>query len=112
PFDWQYFKRLRFRYYWKSWCQHSIFYLRYNQNYGATWRFNLDYFVYTKLFPPRENQKDTWTISWDLGKYCCCSAWYSNTVLLLFVHSVIYRIYKCRSAAWSYFFFLNFFSYG
>ena len=38
--------------------------------------------------------------------------WYGNAFLFLFFHSSVYRFYKCRSAAWSYFFFPDFFSNG
>ena len=60
-------------------------------------------------FPPERTKK-------ILGKFhgigANCIAWYNNAVLLLFIYSTFYRVYKRWLAAWGNFFILNFFPYG
>ncbi len=68
--------------------------------------------VYTEFFSAREDKKDTRTLSWDMGKYHCRSAWNGNTVLLLLIDSSVYWIYECGIAAWGYFFISHFFANG
>lgn len=52
-------------------------------------------------FPPGTNQENSWSISRNRGKHNRSPAWNSNTILFLLVYSVVYRLYKCRIAAWS-----------
>lgn len=71
-----------------------------------------NYFIYSKLFPAGTDKENSWKVSWYRRKYNFCAPWYGNAFLFLFFHSSVYRFYKCRSAAWSYFFFPDFFSNG
>ena len=80
--------------------------------YGTARRFNFDYLVYSKLFPARKNQKDTRQISRNMGEYHRRPARYGNTVLLVFLYSAVYRIYKRRLATWRYIFLFDFFTDG
>ena len=79
---------------------------------GSARRFNFDYLVYSKLFPARKSQKDTRQISRNMGEYHRRPARYGNTVLLVFFHSVVYRVYKRRFAAWRYILLFDFFADG
>src|SRR5699024_12669872 len=80
--------------------------------YGTAWRFDFDYLVYSKLFPARKNKKDTRQISRHMGEYHRSSARYGNTVLLVFLYSAVYRIYKHRLTTWSYLLLFDFFADG
>ena len=73
---------------------------------------DFNYFIYSKLFPAGTDKENSWKVSWYRRKYNFCAPWYGNAFLFLFFHSSVYRFYKCRSAAWSYFFFPDFFSNG
>ena len=79
---------------------------------GSIQFFVFDYFIYSKLFPAGTDKENSWKVSWYRRKYNFCAPWYGNAFLFLFFHSSVYRFYKCRSAAWSYFFFPDFFSNG
>lgn len=63
-------------------------------------------------FPPERAKKDTRQISRHMGEYHRSSARYGNTVLLVFFHSVVYRVYKRRFAAWRYILLFDFFADG
>ena len=63
-------------------------------------------------FPPERAKKDTRQISRNMGEYHRRSARYGNTVLLVFFHSVVYRVYKRRFAAWRYILLFDFFADG
>ena len=93
-------------------CQRSIFYLRYHKNYGTARRVDFDYLVYSKLFSARKNKKDTRQISRNMGEYHRRPARYGNTVLLVFLYSAVYRVYKRRFAAWRNIFLFDFFANG
>ena len=56
---------------------------------------------YIQSYFPRNGQRNSWKVSWYRRKYNFCAPWYGNTVLLVFFHSVVYRVYKRRFAAWS-----------
>ena len=98
------FERLWLGYHEQNRRQRSILHLRYHKNYGIARRVDFDYLVYSKLFPAGKNKKDTRQISRNMGKYYRRPAWYGNTVLLVFLYSAVYRLYKCRFAAWRYIF--------
>lgn len=90
----------------------QFFCLRHNQNHGVVRGSDFNYFIYSKLFPAGTGKENSWKVSWYRRKYNFCAPWYGNAFLFLFFHSSVYRFYKCRSAAWSYFFFPDFFSNG
>src|SRR5699024_12076012 len=81
-----------------------------SKTYGTAWRCDFDYLVYSKLFPARKNKKDTRQISRHMGEYHRSSARYGNTVLLVFLYSAVYRIYKRRLTTWSYILLFDFFA--
>ena len=47
-----------------------------------------------------------------MGEYHRSSARYGNTVLLVFLYSAVYRIYKRRLTTWSYILLFDFFADG
>ena len=67
---------------------------------------------YIQSYFPPERAKDTRQISRNMGEYHRRSARYGNTVLLVFFHSVVYRVYKRRFAAWRYILLFDFFADG
>lgn len=69
-------------------------------------------YIQSYFLPAGTGKENSWKVSWYRRKYNFCAPWYGNAFLFLFFHSSVYRFYKCRSAAWSYFFFPDFFSNG
>ena len=82
-----------------DWRQYSVLYFRHDKNIRAARVSDFYHIVHTELFSARKNEKDTRRISWRRRKYPRCAARNSHTLLFLLINSVIYRIYKCRTAA-------------
>lgn len=92
--------------------QHSVLYLRYHKNHGSLGHSDFDYCIHSKLFSAGEDQKNTWPVSRDLGKYTCRLTRNGHTVLFLLVDSVVYWLHKRRAIAGSNLLFPDFFSDG
>ena len=90
----------------------SIQFFIYHKNYATAWSVNFNYLVYSKLLPTRKNKKDTWQVSRNMGKHYRSLAWYSDTVLFLFLYSVVYWLYEFRITPWCNFLIPYFFTNG
>ena len=62
-------------------------------------------------FPPKEQKRYSADFT-AMGEYHRSSARYGNTVLLVFLYSAVYRIYKRRLTTWSYILLFDFFADG
>ena len=68
--------------------------------------------LYSELLSTGAEQENPWTLSWYMGQHYFCFAGYGDTILLLFVHSVVHRLYQRGLTAGRDFFLSNFFPYG
>ena len=63
-------------------------------------------------FPPERSKKNYGSFSWNWSQYHGGSFGHSNSVLLLFVHTIVYWIYRCGAAIRCYLLIFDFLTNG
>lgn len=89
-----------------------FFSLRCIENHSSALFSDFYHFLNTELLSAGTQQPDPGPVSWNLGQYHVCAAGDTDTVLLLFVYSALYRLYGCRTAVRRNVFFSDFFADG